>query len=110
MQDGVSGADDPNTFEEQWCRRFAAELAAAAGLDEELMSSSTRTSLLQLARDVAHGSERRNAPLATFVAGRYVEARRRQGIGAALALEEVSGVAARLLPDGDATPQRPGAG
>ena len=61
--------------------------------------------MLHLARDVAHGSERKNAPLATFIAGRYVEARQAQGIDAETAVGEITiEVVAMLRNDPDPTP------
>jgi hypothetical protein len=54
--------------------------------------------LLGLARDVAHGSERRFAPLSTFVAGRFVAARVADGVPASDALAEAVAVARSLLP------------
>ncbi len=44
--------------------------------------------LLDLARDVAHATERVNAPLATFVAGRYTALRESGGADRAAALRE----------------------
>lgn len=43
------------------------ELAAA--LDEAALTDDEITVLLDLARDVAHGTERRYAPLSTFLVG-----------------------------------------
>jgi len=57
--------------------------------------------LLDLARDVAHGSERRFAPLSTFVAGRFVAGRVAAGATPADALAEAVAVARSLLPPGD---------
>lgn len=109
MQDGESATEVP--AEEAWCQRLAAELARSAGLAEEPFGPDLRAALLRLARDVAHGTERRNAPLATFIAGRHVEARLRQGIEPGTALTEVSRAAAALLSDADgATPQPPPGG
>jgi len=57
--------------------------------------------LLDLARDVAHGSERRYAPLSTFVAGRFVASRMAAGASASDALAEAMRVARSLLPAAD---------
>jgi len=54
--------------------------------------------LLDLARDVAHGSERRYAPLSTFIAGRFVASRMAAGVPAHDALAEAAAVARSLLP------------
>lgn len=53
--------------------------------------------VLRLARSVAHGTERGNAPLAAFLAGRYVAARSHSGVPAAAALAEAVAAAERLL-------------
>lgn len=46
-----------------WLERYADELGVAELTDDEVAR------LLVLARDVAHGTERRYAPLSTFLAG-----------------------------------------
>jgi hypothetical protein len=48
---------------ETWIDLYADSLGLERLTDEEI------TELLDLARDVAHGTERRFAPLATFLAG-----------------------------------------
>lgn len=77
----------------------------AAALEERLegasdvhLSRDLKNPLLSLARVVAHSTERKNAPLVTFIAGRYVEARRSQGTDDVAALEEVVDAAARVTP------------
>ena len=83
-----------------WLARYASALA------QGLMESDAQIDLgeggeeqvLGLAGKVAHGSERRNAPLATFLAGCYVALRVSEGAEAAKALEEAVRVAQRLLP------------
>ncbi|HEX2235308.1 MAG TPA: DUF6457 domain-containing protein [Actinomycetota bacterium] len=52
-----------------------------------------RNPLLRLARIVAHSSERKNAPLATYVAARYVARRAAEGVDHARAVEEAVAVA-----------------
>jgi Domain of unknown function (DUF6457) len=71
--------------------RFAAELARAAGAATLAGAEPRRESralLLRLARDVAHATERQNAPLVTYLVGRYVELRAREGVAERDALEE----------------------
>ena len=87
---------DPGTdgATEEWPRRFA----RALGLD---LADSEVDALLALARDVAHGSERRFAPLSSFVAGRFVSVRAAEGVPAADALAEAIAVARSMLPDDD---------
>lgn len=78
--------------------RLATSLAAAAGvpaLATAVPQRQRRAVLLHVARDIAHASERQNAPLATYLAGRYVEIRLRAGVDEDAALEEL---AALVLP------------
>ena len=58
--------------------------------------------LLDLARTVAHATERRNAPLATYLAGRFVAQRVAAGVAPAEALAEA--VARAEGAAGDAPP------
>lgn len=73
---------------------FLAALVDELEGDLDAPGASERTRLLELARDVAHGSERKNAPLATFIAGMYV-ATREQAM--AESLTEVVDAARRVL-------------
>ncbi|MBJ7609660.1 MAG: molybdopterin-guanine dinucleotide biosynthesis protein MobA [Candidatus Dormibacteraeota bacterium] len=76
-----------------WSAQLAAELASAP------LPRSTVGALLSMARDVAHATERINAPLSTYVAGRYVEARVASGCDEAVALDEVAAAVRRLLSE-----------
>jgi predicted kinase len=58
-----------------------------------------RRAVLKLAREVAHRTERVNAPLAAYVVGQYVAARRRRGEAADDAVREAARVAEGLLPE-----------
>lgn len=82
---------------DDWLQRYGAALAdeLPAGFDAAL-GEDARETLLELARVVAHGSERRNAPLATFLAGRFVTARVAQGATVLAAVQEALAVAERL--------------
>lgn len=82
----------PGTFADD----YAAALSRAAMTDISLGTHDVDT-LLDLARTVAHATERRFAPLVTYLAGQYVVARARDGTGASQALEEAFDVANRLL-------------
>jgi hypothetical protein len=53
--------------------------------------------VLGLARVVAHGSERRFAPLSTFLAGRFVAELVRSGLPVEEALAEAMAIAERIL-------------
>lgn len=55
--------------------------------------------LLGLARTVAHTTERRYAPLSTYLAGRYVAARVAAGVPLADALAEAVAAAERAARD-----------
>jgi hypothetical protein len=72
-----------------WLDEYARSLGVAA-LDEE-----DRRSLLKLAREVAHRSERVFAPLSTYLAGRYVA---EQGEDPTAAVREALRKATDLLP------------
>jgi hypothetical protein len=81
-----------------WIDRYAEALGdgAAAGPNE-------RRVILKLAREVAHRTERVNAPLAAFVAGQVVATRRGKGGSGEETLREALRVAEELLPP----PHRP---
>lgn len=83
-------APEPDTAAE-WVAGLATELGV------EPMTLRTQAAVLAIARDVAHGAERKYAPLASFVAGRRVEAAVRAGRSVDEALAEVSEAVARLL-------------
>lgn len=91
-------AQTPQPGDPAWLDRLATILAQTAGMEASLLTPHLHGGVLALARDVAHGTERRNAPVAAFVAGRYVQARVAQGSTAEAALTEVTEAAARLLP------------
>lgn len=77
--------------------RYRRALQEAAGAPIELDDDAVEA-VLDLARDVAHGSERRHAPLATFLAGQFVKAGT-AGPKEALqkALQEATELAGQLL-------------
>ena len=58
-----------------WLQRYARALETHLDSDGSIEPSDGQSGLLlDLARVVAHGTERKNAPLATFVTGRFVQA------------------------------------
>ncbi|HEX2274507.1 MAG TPA: DUF6457 domain-containing protein [Acidimicrobiales bacterium] len=87
--------------EARFLERYRQALQDTAGRPVELDEGEVEA-VLDLARDVAHGSERRHAPLATFLAGQFVVARAADGTPVAAALEEARALAGELL--GDAEP------
>lgn len=84
-----SGPDAEKAAE--WVARLAAELGVAP------LSPRRQAEVLGLARDVAHGAERKAAPLASFIAGCYVQRAVDEGRDAGEALREVSAAVGRLL-------------
>jgi len=70
----------------------------AAALGEEPMEPNEVGAVLKLARDVAHGVERRLAPLSTFVAGVHVGRRIAEGSPKEDALAEAVAAARALIP------------
>ncbi|HCO02335.1 MAG TPA: hypothetical protein DIT48_03000 [Actinobacteria bacterium] len=58
--------------------------------------------MLKLSRQVAHGVERKYAPLSTFVAGMHIARRVAEGATEDEALAEVVRAAQALLPPEDA--------
>ncbi len=77
---------------------WIAEAATAIGVDPQLVDV---PALLGLARDVAHGVERKAAPLSTFVVGYAAGARGADRTGIA---DLISQVQQLCPPDVDSTP------
>ena len=75
---------------DEWPERYSAALGV--DLTEEEVDA-----ILDLARDVAHATERRFAPLSAYVAGRFVTRRTAEGAAAGEAVCEAQEVAGRLL-------------
>lgn len=81
-----------------WSQRYRQHLERSVGAPVGLDDGSIST-ILDLARDVAHGTERLAAPLATFLAGQYVALRSSAGVPMATALHEAHAVARDLLAE-----------
>jgi hypothetical protein len=79
-----------------WLDRLAASLGVD-GIDAE-----ERSLLLDVARDVAHGVERRITPLSTFLLGQAVERRRAAGASGQEALSTSIESLRSLLPEAEA--------
>jgi hypothetical protein len=77
---------------EKWMERFARDLG------EQSLSPGEMGKILHLARDVAHGVERKVAPLAAFLAGIHVGRRTGEGGSREEALAEALRTAGALLP------------
>jgi hypothetical protein len=84
---------------------LASRLSAAAGPIADGASGlkpvdlTGRARLLRIARDVAHATERQNAPLAAYLIGRFVEDRVRAGISETEAIEAAASVVRSLIGD-----------
>jgi len=68
----------------EWIERYAELLGAESGQDMAITEAEVEA-VLDLARVVAHGTERRNAPLAAYLAGRFAAARAAAGVPPAAA-------------------------
>lgn len=75
---------------DDWLARYS----TALGLD---LSDDEVDAILDLARDVAHGTERRFAPLSAYLAGKYVTRRVTEGTTGEEAVREAQEVVGRLL-------------
>ena len=88
--------DEAGADVSSWASPAAAHADAGGAAFHPAVDAEVRESLLETARVVAHATERRNAPLATFLIGRYVAARVAHGGDALAAAEEARGIAERL--------------
>jgi hypothetical protein len=80
-----------------WLDRYAAALRPSVEGGNPGLEKGERKIVLDLARIVAHGTERKNAPLAAYVAGRYSALREARGVDRDEALAEAVGAARNLL-------------
>lgn len=58
-----------------------------------------RGRILRIARDVAHATERQNAPLAAYLIGRFVQERIGSGVSETAALERAASIVASLIEE-----------
>lgn len=81
---------------------LASRLSAARGAAGSLqpVEFAGRAQLLRIAGDVAHASERQNAPLATYLIGRFVQDATQSGLSEADALEQAESVVQTLIGEG----------
>jgi len=87
---------------ERYARGLRERLGPAEGAAIEALADAETESMLDLARIVAHGTERQNAPLSSYLAGQYVAARVAGGATPATAAAEAEKVAEELLGDAPA--------
>lgn len=78
-----------------WLRRYA------VALGEEPLTNEEVAAVLELARDVAHGTERRFAPLSAFLAGLHAASRVGEDGVRLDALNDAIEIARRLVADGE---------
>lgn len=83
-----------------WFEEYAAALEERlGGSDPHVhLTQEAKNPILDLARIVAHGTERKNAPLAAYVTGRFIAARGAQGADEAVALAEATAAAEAVTP------------
>jgi len=75
---------------DDWPERYSAALDVG-------LTHTEIDAILDLARDVAHATERRFAPLSTYVTGKFVARRMSEGATSTEAVHEAQEVVARLL-------------
>ena len=83
-----------------WVEDYGEALRARLGRSERAfeVGSGEADALLGLAGTVAHKTgDRTNAPLATFLAGRFAEVRAAEGVPLAQSVDEAAEVASSLL-------------
>lgn len=87
-----------------WFEKYAEALEERLGSSESAvhLPRELKNPILTLASIVAHGTERKNAPLAAYVAGRYVGARIAQGVDEAVAMSEAVEIAQAITPTKEA--------
>jgi hypothetical protein len=100
-----SGAEPSRS--EGWLLAFASALTGLSGRGAGSAAGTSHTetaTILRLAREVAHGVERRLAPLAAYLTGRFVAERLTQGATVEEALAEAEAAARRLISHGEGRP------
>jgi hypothetical protein len=82
--------------------KLASALSAARGSAAAVrpVDLAGRARLLRIARDVAHASERQNAPLAAYLIGRFVQDAVRSGVSESDALQQAESVVGNLIGEG----------
>lgn len=95
---------DPGIEDSELLRRLASALGGDAPHAEVLMplQPRERALLLRIARDVAHASERQNAPLAAYMIGRFAEAAVATGLSEPEALARAAAAVQTLIGEGPA--------
>jgi len=76
---------------QQYCAALEQRIGSLLGLSDDEVDA-----VLDLARDIAHATERRFAPLSAYVTGKFVAARLGEGVSTKAALEEARAIAQEL--------------
>jgi hypothetical protein len=89
---------DGDASDSDLLQRLASALSAAAAEGAQLvpLDLGERALLLRIARDVAHASERQNAPLASYLVGRFVQMRISAGVAESEALADAAAILTSL--------------
>ena len=81
-----------------WLANYATELASHLNAEGSPgIAGADKNRLLEMARDVAHATERKNAPLATFLAGYFTGLAVEQGMEPGAAVAKAVSIAAELI-------------
>jgi len=88
---------DPSDLLSALAARLSETGGAAGGLPP--IEAAGRARLLRIARDVAHATERQNAPLAAYLIGRFVQDAVRSGVSETNALDQAESVVRALIAD-----------
>ena len=81
--------------------QLASKLSEVRGDAGELVpiGLAERARLLRIARDVAHATERQNAPLAAYMIGRFVQESVRTGVSESDAIDTAAAAVRSLIGD-----------
>ncbi len=64
--------------------------------------TSSRARILRIARDISHATERQNAPLASYLIGRFVQESIGSGVSETAALEQAASIVHSLIGEAPA--------
>jgi len=95
---------DTGPEESDVLRRLASALSGADpdGADLDPLDLHDRALLLRIARDIAHATERQNAPLAAYLIGRFVQGRVAAGTSESAALAAAAAIVGSLIGEAPA--------
>src|SRR5579863_8675139 len=93
----MADVSDTGDLLSELASRLSGARGAAGGVPP--LDIAERARLLRIARDVAHATERQNAPLAAYLIGRSVQDAVRPGVSEADALDQAESVVRVLIGD-----------